>query len=159
MVWVIMKYLVLENIRSAYNVGAMFRTADGAGVDKIFLVGYTPTPIDRFARVQPEIKKTSLGASESIPWEHFAESSSLIAHLQTLGCAMVAVEQTPQSISLQDFLVPKNVAYVMGNEVAGVTQDFLAAADTIVYIPMLGQKESLNVSVAAGIILYHGLHT
>ena len=154
-----MKYLVLENIRSAYNVGAMFRTADGAGVDKIFLVGYTPTPIDRFARVQPEIKKTSLGASESILWEHYAESKQLIEHLQTKNCAIVPVEQTGDSVSMLDFTVPENVAYVMGNEVDGVSIEFCAAADTIIDIPMLGEKESLNVSVAAGIILYHELRT
>jgi tRNA G18 (ribose-2'-O)-methylase SpoU len=154
-----MKYLVLENIRSAYNVGAMFRTADGAGVDKIFLVGYTPTPIDRFARVQPEIKKTSLGASESILWEHYTESKQLIEHLQTKNCAIVPVEQTGDSVSMLDFTVPENVAYVMGNEVDGVSIEFCAAADTIIDIPMLGEKESLNVSVAAGIILYHELRT
>jgi tRNA G18 (ribose-2'-O)-methylase SpoU len=153
-----MKYLVLENMRSAYNVGAMFRTADGAGVDKIFLVGYTPTPIDRFARIQPEIKKTSLGASESISWEHFAEANQLIRHLQTMPCTIVSVEQTDRSVTLQDFVVPETVAYVMGNEVEGVSIEFCAAADIIVDIPMLGEKESLNVSVAAGIILYHGLH-
>jgi tRNA G18 (ribose-2'-O)-methylase SpoU len=152
-----MKFLILENIRSAYNVGAMFRTADGAGVNKIFLVGYTPTPIDRFARIQPEIKKTSLGASESMPWEHFADSNQLIQHLQTMKCAIVPVEQTANAISLQDFTVPENVAYVLGNEVQGVSIEFCAAADTIVEIPMLGEKESLNVSVAAGIVLYHEL--
>lgn len=154
-----MRYLVLENIRSAYNVGAMFRTADGAGVEKIFLVGYTPAPIDRFARVQPEIKKTSLGASETIPWEHCTEPKLLLKRLQKEGCAIVPVEQTDTSISLQDFIVPEKVAYILGNEVDGVSADFLTAADTIVEIPMLGEKESLNVSVAAGIILYHGLST
>jgi tRNA G18 (ribose-2'-O)-methylase SpoU len=154
-----MKYLILENTRSAYNVGAMFRTADGAGVDKIFLVGYTPTPIDRFGRVQSEIQKTSLGASENIPWEHFLEAKQLVAYLQTTQCAIVPVEQTENSVSLQDFSVPENVAYVMGNEVEGVSIEFCSAADTIVDIPMLGEKESLNVSVAAGIVLYHGLRT
>jgi tRNA G18 (ribose-2'-O)-methylase SpoU len=154
-----MKYLVLENIRSAYNVGAMFRTADGAGVDKVYLVGYTPAPIDRFGRVQPEIKKTSLGASESIAWEHFLEPANLIERLRAEQVHVAVVEQSPSSIMLQDFAVQDNIAYVMGNEVEGVSKEFLAAADTIIEIPMLGEKESLNVSVAAGIILYHGLHT
>jgi tRNA G18 (ribose-2'-O)-methylase SpoU len=154
-----MKYLVLENIRSAYNVGAMFRTADGAGVTKIFLVGYTPTPIDRFARVQPEIKKTSLGASESVPWEYFNESQQLIEQLKSMECVVVSVEQTDNSKPLQGFTVPENVAYIMGNEVEGISKSFLAASDTIVDIPMLGEKESLNVSVAAGIILYYGLRS
>lgn len=154
-----MKYLILENIRSAYNVGAMFRTADGAGVDKIFLVGYTPCPIDRFARIQPEIQKTSLGASMSIPWEHFAEPAQFIQQLQAEQIQIVPVEQTKSSIQLADFSVPEKVAYVMGNEVEGVSPAFLSTADTIIEIPMLGEKESLNVSVAAGIVLYHGLHT
>ena len=154
-----MKYLIVENVRSAYNVGAMFRTADGAGVDKIFLVGYTPTPIDRFARTQPEIQKTSLGASDTIPWEHFLEPEVLIQKLQSESVSIVPVEQTKDSILLQQFSVPENVAYVMGNEVEGVSEEFLQAADRIVEIPMLGVKESLNVSVAAGIVLYHGLST
>jgi len=152
-----MKYLVLENIRSAYNVGAMFRTADGAGVQKIFLVGYTPTPVDRFARVQPEIKKTSLGASETIAWQHFTDSQAALKELQLEKLSVVPVEQTKRSIQLHTFSVPENVAYVMGNEVEGVSDVFLQAADTIIEIPMLGEKESLNVSVAAGIVMYHGL--
>lgn len=154
-----MKYLILENIRSAHNVGAMFRTADGAGVAKIFLVGYTPTPIDRFGRVQPEIKKTSLGASEEIAWEHSPESMSAIAAVRQLGAQVVAVEQTPDAVMLSDFTPPEDVAYILGNEVDGVSQEVLAQADTIIEIPMLGTKESLNVSTAAGIILYHGLGT
>lgn len=151
------KYLILENIRSAYNVGAIFRTADGAGVSKIFLIGYTPTPIDRFGRVQPEIKKTSLGASEEIFWEYTNNAETVVKKLQSEGVYVAAVEQGEMSVSLSDFSVPKNVAYVMGNEVEGVSNEVLALADTIVEIPMLGTKESLNVSVAAGIILYHGM--
>lgn len=152
-----MKYLILENIRSAYNVGAIFRTADAAGVDKIFLVGYTPTPIDRFGRTQPEIKKTSLGASEETNWEHFSCIEILIKELKLQNVQVVAVEQGVKAVSLQHFQVPEKVAYIMGNEVEGVSQEALQGADTIVEIPMLGRKESLNVSVAAGIILYHGL--
>lgn len=152
-----MKYLIIENVRSAYNVGAMFRTADGAGVAKIFLVGYTPTPIDRFGRVQSEISKTSLGASETIPWEKYDNSVTLITQLQAQGCTVVAVEQTSSSSSLTDFSVPATVAYVLGNEVVGVDQETLAVVDQVIDIPMLGAKESLNVSVAAGIIMYHGL--
>lgn len=151
------KYLILENIRSAYNVGAIFRTADGAGVSKIFLIGYTPAPIDRFGRVQPEIKKTSLGASEVILWEHHPTVEPVIERLQAEGLKVAAVEQGKESISLGDFEVPEKVVYVLGNEVDGVSDTVLQKADTIVEIPMLGTKESLNVSVAAGIVLYHGL--
>ena len=152
-----MKYLIIENVRSAYNVGAMFRTADGAGVAKIFLVGYTPTPVDRFGRMQSEISKTSLGASETIPWESAEDSVALIAQLQAEGFFAVAIEQSPAAISLKDFRVPENVVYIMGSEVAGVEAKTLDVVDQVVDIPMRGAKESLNVSVAAGIVMYHGL--
>jgi len=152
-----MKYLIIENVRSAYNVGAMFRTADGAGVAKIFLVGYTPTPIDRFGRVQSEISKTSLGASETIAWESVDTSAAVIAELQAEGFTVVAIEQSPVSISLKDFVAPEQVAYIVGSEVTGVETKTLDAVDQVVDIPMLGAKESLNVSVAAGIVIYHGL--
>jgi tRNA G18 (ribose-2'-O)-methylase SpoU len=152
-----MKYLIIENVRSAYNVGAMFRTADGAGVQKIFLVGYTPSPIDRFGRIQTEISKTSLGASETIPWEAVDTTAQVIPMLQANGCFVVAVEQSDRSISLKDFVVPDHVAYVLGSEVVGVDDVTLGLVDQVVDIPMLGTKESLNVSVAAGIIMYHGL--
>jgi len=152
-----MKYLIIENIRSAYNVGAMFRTADGAGIDKIFLVGYTPAPIDRFGRVQSEISKTSLGASETIAWQAVVTAADVIPDLQAQGCVVVAVEQSDQSISIKDFKIPENVAYVMGSEVSGVDDVTLGLVDQVIDIPMLGVKESLNVSVAAGIIMYHGL--
>jgi len=152
-----MKYIILENIRSAHNVGAIFRTADGAGVSKVFLVGYTPTPIDRFGRQQAEIKKTSLGASVELPWEHVGHTTDLLPHLRTLGCTLVAVEQCARAVSLKDFAVPANVAYIVGNEVTGVEADTLDQCDAVVDVPMLGAKESLNVATTAGIVLYHGL--
>ncbi len=153
-----MKYLILSDVRSAYNVGAMFRTADAAGVNKIFLTGYTPAPIDRFGRVQPEIEKTSLGASSFVPWEQREDEEELIAELTLQGVTVVAVEQASAAIPLTTFSVPEKVAYVLGNEVDGVSAATLEKVAMIVYIPMFGQKESLNVSVAAGIIMYHGLH-
>lgn len=151
------KIIILDNIRSAHNVGSIFRTADGAGVEKIYLLGYTPTPIDRFGRPQPEIIKTSLGASEIIPFEHIenTDAESLINHLKQEGFAIVAVEQTSSSVSLYDFTVPPKVCYILGNEVEGVSRGLLTLADTVVEIPMEGQKESLNVSVSAGIALFH----
>ncbi len=148
---------MLENIRSAHNVGAIFRTADGAGVSKIFLVGYTPLPTDRFGRTQPEIKKTSLGACEEVEWEHADSSSAVISALKDKGVTIVAVEQDASSVSLKDFNKPEKVAYIMGNEIDGVSEESLQLSDAAVEIPMLGHKESLNVSVAAGIILYHDL--
>lgn len=149
-----MKYLILPDIRSAHNVGAMFRTADGAGVAKIFLAGYTPTPIDRFGRTQAEIDKTSLGASKTIDWEQVTNLPQLIASLQKDGVTVVAVEQSDNSVSLKDFVVPEKVAYIMGNEVDGVPTDIQNLCDVILELPMLGQKESLNVATTAGIVLY-----
>jgi len=151
------QYLILEDIRSAYNVGAMFRTADGAGVQKVFLCGYTPKPIDRFGRVQNEIKKTSLGASETIEWEACDDIETLVKQLQSEQIEVVAVEQGPGAKSVADFAPGPAVAYILGNEVTGVSMTASSAADEIVYIPMLGEKESLNVATAAGIMLYHGL--
>lgn len=152
-----MKYIILEDIRSAYNVGAIFRTADAAGVAKVFLVGYTPAPIDRFGRAQPEILKTSLGASGTMSWEQVATTKEIIERLQGDGVIVAAVELAPGSVSLKDFKEPEHVAYIVGNEVDGVSDEALGLADVIVELPMLGQKESLNVSVTAGIILYHGI--
>jgi len=152
-----MKYLILENIRSAYNVGAMFRTADGAGVDKIFLVGYTSTPIDRFGRPQSEITKTSLGACDTIPWEHYTTSAEVIAQLQAGACTVAAVELTTDAVPLKEFFVPDKIAYLLGNEVVGVEETTLSQCDAVVCLPMLGVKESLNVATAAGIVMYHDL--
>ena len=151
------KYLILEDIRSAYNVGAIFRTADATGVAKVFLVGYTPAPIDRFGRVQGEIEKTSLGASVTVPWEQVATTKEIIQRLQTDDVIVVAVEQAPSSVSLKGWEEPEQVAYIVGNEVDGVQPETLEIVDVIVELPMLGQKESLNVSVTAGVVLYHGI--
>ena len=151
-----MKHLLLDNIRSAHNVGSIFRTADGAGVEKIWLVGYTPTPTDRFGREQPEIKKTSLGASETVPWEHLDNEAVLekMSELKKEEVEIVAVEQTLDAISIHDFTSPEKAVYILGNEIDGVSKPLLELADTVVEIPMLGQKESLNVSVVAGVALF-----
>ena len=153
----LVKYIILEDIRSAYNVGAIFRTADGAGVAKVFLTGYTPEPIDRFGRQQPEIKKTSLGASETMPWEKVESLSEFIIQLKSEEVTVIAVEQVEGSVMLADFVEPEKVAYILGNEVDGVSKEACALADKIVELPMLGNKESLNVSVTAGIVMYHGI--
>jgi tRNA G18 (ribose-2'-O)-methylase SpoU len=152
-----MKYLILPDIRSAHNVGAMFRTADGAGVSKVFLAGHSPCPIDRFGRPQAEIQKTSLGASDMIDWEYVENVPQLLVDLRQRGVTVVAVEQGEKSIPLADFTVPQAVAYVMGNEVDGVPEHIQALCDVVVELPMLGQKESLNVATTAGIVLYHQL--
>ena len=152
-----MKHLLLDNIRSAHNVGSIFRTADGAGVEKIWLAGYTPTPVDRFGREQPEIAKTSLGASKTVPWEHLENEETLakLASLQAEGFQIVAVEQTPKAVSIHDFTPGDKTIYIFGNEIDGVSPALLEAVDVVIEIPMHGQKESLNVAVTAGIILFH----
>ena len=150
-----MKQIILHDIRSNYNVGAIFRTCDGAGVAKVYLVGFTPTPTDRFGRPVPEIHKTALGAEQFISWEKAEDILVLIKSLQSQGVVVVAVEQAQNSIQLKDFTVPDSVAYIMGSETEGLPQSVLEVVDDVLEIPMLGQKESLNVSVAAGIVLYH----
>jgi len=151
------KIVILDNIRSAHNVGSIFRTADGAGVEKIYLLGYTPAPRDRFGRVSAEIKKTSLGALDTVAWEQVDDEAlpALLTKLRTDKFQIVAVEQTAESVTLQSFITPQKVAYIFGNEVEGVRADVIKESDTVVEIPMLGTKESLNVSVSAGIILFH----
>jgi 23S rRNA (guanosine2251-2'-O)-methyltransferase len=159
------KIVMLDNIRSRYNVGAIFRTADGVGVEKVYLLGSTPSPIDRFGREDEKIAKTSLGATKSVVWEHVGASDTLstaagvavVKQLQPAGWMVVAVEQASCSSLLSDCVPSEKVAYVLGAEVTGVQPELVAAADKVVELPMLGQKESLNVSVAAGIVLYKGL--
>jgi len=153
-----MKIIILENIRSAYNVGAIFRTADASGVTKIYLVGYTPTPIDRFGRVQPEIKKTSLGASEYIEWEHTDNVKSLIQELKKSEVTILAIEINKHSISLMSHEPVEKSAYILGNEVEGVSEEAQKLADKILHVPMMGKKESLNVSVTAGVVMYHDFY-
>ncbi len=150
-------YVILHNIRSAHNVGSIFRTADGAGVSKIFLVGYTPAPIDRFGREQEEIVKTSLGASLSVPWEQFSILDEVVSRLREEGVMIIAVEQHTRSVDYRSFPLKNDRAFIFGNEIEGVPSSICDQADAVVEIPMNGMKESLNVSVAAGIILFNTL--
>lgn len=148
--------IFLHNIRSAHNVGSIFRTADGAGVERVYLGGYTPAPVDRFGRSNDEIAKTSLGASESVSWEHVeGEVTSFLSLLKEDGWHVAAVEQDLRAVPFHAFVRPGKVLYVFGNEVEGVPRGILDIADTIIEIPMHGTKESLNVSVAAGIVLFN----
>lgn len=151
------KILVLDNMRSAHNVGSLFRTADAAGVERILLCGYTPAPIDRFGRVQKEIEKTSLDASKSVPYEELHEEASVFMRIEVLkrdGFTIAAIEQAPNAHEVSTFDVPDKVAYILGNEIDGVSPALLARVDVTLQIPMLGKKESLNVSVAGGIVLF-----
>lgn len=147
-------YVILHNIRSAHNVGSVFRTSDGAGVAKIFLSGYTPAPIDRFGRVRKEIEKTSLGASRTVPYELVPDIRACITSLEKQGITVVAVEQTDSAIAYDEYLVRDNIAYIFGNETEGIEKEVLEMVNDHVHIPMQGSKESLNVSVCAGVILF-----
>ncbi|MEX0918266.1 MAG: TrmH family RNA methyltransferase [Candidatus Paceibacterota bacterium] len=147
--------VLLHNIRSAYNVGSIFRTADGAGVDHIYFSGYTPRPTDRFGRTQPEIEKTSLGASKSVPWTDWGDDPvGQLTQLKADGWYVVAVEQDSSSVSVYEYRPKDRTIYIFGNEVEGVSHDLLEEADEIVEIPMHGTKESLNVAVSAGVVLF-----
>lgn len=143
--------LVLDNVRSLHNVGAVFRTADAFALEKIYLCGVTGRPPHR------EITKTALGSTESVAWEHRATTLEAVEALRTTGYEIVAVEQTTGSISLPQYRPAADragVALVLGNEVFGVDDEVLARCDAAVEIPQLGTKHSLNVSVAAGVVIW-----
>ncbi|MCE9541665.1 RNA methyltransferase [Candidatus Kaiserbacteria bacterium] len=146
--------VLLHNIRSAHNVGSIFRTADAAGVRKMFLSGYTPLPLDRFGRPQKDVAKTALGAELSVPWEYAKTPAACIRTLKKEGFAVVGAEQDPRAVPYRDFSVSGPTLFLFGNEVLGLSPALRSACDTLLEIPMRGKKESLNVSVAAGIILF-----
>lgn len=150
--------LILENIRSAQNVGAIFRTADACGISKIYLTGYTPDPTDRFGRLRKDISKAALGAEQTISWEHYENISELLEKLKNEDVQIVSVEQDKKSIDYKDFKITKNTAFVLGNEVDGVSKETLEQSDTVIEVPMVGEKESLNVSVTAGVVLFRVLN-
>lgn len=142
--------LVLENIRSMLNVGSIFRTADGMGIEKLILIGITACPPHR------EIAKTALGAELSIPFEYFEDSNSALEYLKAEGYTLLALEQTTEAIELQDFQ-PKEgekLAIILGNEAFGVEEETLQQCDQAIIIPQWGTKHSFNVTVAAGICLW-----
>ncbi len=144
-------YLILPDIRSCHNVGAMFRTADACGVTKLFLVGYTSCP------PKPQIDKVSLGAETWMPWEHKKNLKILLKNLKKKKVFIVGLEKTENSEQIADSIKQvkdRDIALVVGNEVEGISEDILELCDLVVHIPMYGKKESLNVSVAAGIGMY-----
>ncbi len=147
--------VLLCDVRSGHNVGAIFRTADAVGVETLYLGGITPHPIDRFGRPVPAILKTALGATESVSWKGVADVTSFLKEQKVSGVAIVVVELTLESVPLSTYVPPQQVCYVFGNEVTGVPSEVVALADTVVALPMRGIKESLNVAVTAGIVMYY----
>ena len=146
--------LILLDIRSAYNVGAIFRTADGAGVDRIYLIGTTPTPLDRFGGSRKDIAKVALGAEKTVSWEYVKTIFPLLAKLKKEKFQIIAIEQDEGSIDYKKIKIRKKAALILGSETEGIPEKILKRCDSIAEIPMRGKKESLNVSVAAGIALY-----
>ncbi len=150
--------LVLIDIRSVQNTASLFRTADCAGVSKIFLVGTTPTPIDRFDRVRDDFKKISLGAELSVPYEYIPDTDALLKKLQEGNYQVVALEQTEVSADYKEFKIKGKTALILGTEVYGISEDVLVMCDDVIEIPMHGAKESLNVSVAGAVALFRILN-
>ena len=151
-------YLILHNIRSAYNVGSVFRTADGAGIEKIYLTGYSPAPVVSGeiykTKAQKMLAKTALGAEENISWEKVKSLNNLIKKLKKEKFQIIALEQDNKSIDYKKFKPKFPLALIVGNEVKGLDKRILKKCDKIIEIPMRGKKKSLNVSVAAGIAGY-----
>ena len=141
--------VLLDSVRSLNNVGSVFRTCDAFRVEKLVLCGVTGTPPDR------EIEKTALGATKSVQWEHVASTLEAVRALKAKGYTVAAIEQAPNSINLSDFnYTGQSLAVIFGNEVYGVDPEVLQLCDTIIEIPQYGTKQSLNVSVCAGIVLW-----
>lgn len=146
--------VLLHNIRSTHNVGSIFRTADAAGVSHIYLSGYTPTPTDRFGRARKDIAKTALGAEKTVPWARSPSASSLVEELKKEGWKIIGIEQDARSRDYRSFSMQAPTLFIFGNEVRGLSAPLRGLCDELLEIPMHGKKESLNVSVAAGIILF-----
>ncbi len=146
---------VLENIRSAHNVGSVFRTADAFLIDSLIITGYTAQPPHK------EIKKTALGAEDSVDWKYFSTTTEAIEFLRNENYTIYAVEQVEQRILLED--LPKNanekLAFIFGNEVSGVEDTSISLCDGCIEIPQFGIKHSLNISVAAGIVLWQAIQS
>ena len=144
-------YGILDCLRSAHNVGSIFRTSDGAGVAGLWLCGYTPCPPHR------HLAKTALGAVDVVPWQHCETVEQAIAELRNLGAQILGVELARGSVPIEEFSPSFPVALVMGNEVDGLSDEVLALCDATVHLPMRGLKNSLNVSVAFGAAMYEVL--
>jgi 23S rRNA (guanosine2251-2'-O)-methyltransferase len=142
--------ILLENIRSMHNVGSIFRTADAFLAEAIYLSGYTPRPPHR------DIHKTALGATETVQWKYFDSTLEAVEMLKADGCRLVAVEQVLESVPLQKFILNRQekTVLIFGNEVDGVSEEVLANCNDCIEIPQFGMKHSLNVSVAAGMVLW-----
>ncbi|MBU6232057.1 MAG: TrmH family RNA methyltransferase [Patescibacteria group bacterium] len=146
--------LLLDDIRSVHNAGSIFRTAECAGVSMIYCFGTTPMPLDRFGQKRKDFAKVSLGAEDLVGWEHVADWKPLIKRLKKEGFKIIAVEQSTKSVDHRRLRSDSKMLLILGNEVDGVSKPLLDSSDLIAEIPIHGKKESLNVSVAAGVALF-----
>jgi 23S rRNA (guanosine2251-2'-O)-methyltransferase len=150
--------VIAHDVRSVHNVGSIFRTADAAGVEKVFLCGITPAPLDRLKEVRADFAKVALGAENYIPWESTPTTVGVIKRLKKEGYKIFALEQSERSVPYYKEAMrlarDARVAIIVGNEVNGLPSSVLHAADHILEIPMMGKKESLNVAVAFGIVVF-----
>jgi 23S rRNA (guanosine2251-2'-O)-methyltransferase len=146
--------LVIHNIRSVHNVGSLFRTADGVGVSEIIVSGYTPLPYDRFSRLRTDFQKTALGSEQSVSWRCVESLPDTISEFKSKGFEILGLEQDVRSIHYKKYTSKKDVVVIIGNEVDGIDAEILSLCDTVVEIPMSGEKESLNVAIATGVLLF-----
>ena len=146
---------VIENVRSAYNVGSLFRTADAFLLEAIYITGYTARPPHK------EIRKTALGAEDTVEWEYFSNATEAIRTLKGKGYKVYAIEQVQNSLSLEKaaFNTDEKIAVIFGNEVTGVEQETILQCDGCIEIPQLGMKHSLNIATAAGVVLWEIIRT
>jgi tRNA G18 (ribose-2'-O)-methylase SpoU len=151
-----MKIAVLDNLRSVYNVGSIFRTANAAGIEKIILCGTTPAPLDKKGMPRKDFAKVALGAEQTVAWEYVESTEEALNTLKENNYYIIAFEQDEKSIDYKEVNIvgKENTAFVIGPEVTGMTQEVLSLCDVIAEIPMLGTKESLNVTIAFGIGVY-----
>jgi len=146
---------ILHDIRSIHNVGSVFRTADGLGVEKLYLTGYTPEPVDRFGRKRQKFSKVALGAEDTVDWKSKENILDLINKIAAENTTVCACEPTDSAVPVDQVTTKnQNICLVFGNEVEGLSQDVIEASNQTIKIPMRGEKSSLNVAVAFGIISF-----
>jgi tRNA G18 (ribose-2'-O)-methylase SpoU len=151
-------FLLLHDLRSVYNVGSIFRTADACGVSKVILSGFTPAPSDRFGRARKDLAKTALGAEKNVYWKKVKSPESFIKKLKKESFQIIAIEQAKDSVDYKKVRGENKILLILGSETKGLPESILSLCDLIAEIPMKGKKESLNVSVAAGIALFRILN-
>lgn len=155
--------LIAHNLRSCHNVGSLLRTAEGLGVNEVYLTGYTPYPQQQddermphlALKITKQIHKTALGAEDMVSWQHIADLNPLLSELQASGFTIAVIEQAPSAVRLPEYKPADKLALLVGREVEGVEPEVLERGDAILEIPMYGKKESFNVVQAAAMAMYH----